>query len=74
MIIEICYADLGQACTVQLGKWQVPFGDEAQAIAFVNRLQQRINAPHRLPQSSAPWQLAEWVSDNTAIKQTAVGA
>lgn len=59
MRIEICPGGPGQPCRVQLGKWQVPFCDEAHAVIFVNLLQQRINAPHRLPGAPDVWQLPE---------------
>ncbi|MCY1446562.1 hypothetical protein D9M71_631420 [compost metagenome] len=33
---------------------KVPFRDRASALAFAVRLQERVEAPHRLPQSPAP--------------------
>lgn len=36
-------------CYVQLDQFRVPFHDEAQARAYLTRLEQRLAAPHMLP-------------------------
>ena len=36
-------------CYVQLDDWRVPFHDERQARDYLARLEQRIAAPHVLP-------------------------
>lgn len=36
-------------CYVQLDEYRVPFADERQAREYLERLHQRIAAPHELP-------------------------
>jgi hypothetical protein len=50
---------------VKLGACDVPFRDRADAGRFVERLQQRLDAPHDLPQSSGHLPVTREVEHHT---------
>ncbi|WP_085717616.1 hypothetical protein [Pseudomonas sp. B28(2017)] len=51
MLIKIEKASTPEGWNVWMNAWCVKFRSYAQAVAFVNRLEDRINAPHPLPVS-----------------------
>ncbi|MFY0732288.1 hypothetical protein [Pseudomonas sp. NFX15] len=51
MLIKIEKASKPEAWNVWMNEWCVEFRSYAQALAFVSRLEGRINAPHHLPAS-----------------------
>ncbi|MCY1455816.1 hypothetical protein D9M71_729800 [compost metagenome] len=51
MLIKIEKASTSEGWNVWIDAWRVEFCSYAQALAFVNRLECRINSPHPLPVS-----------------------
>ena len=51
MLIKIEKASTPEDWNVWMNQWCVKFRSYAQAVAFVNRLEGRINSPHTLPVS-----------------------
>ncbi|PWK35757.1 hypothetical protein C7534_11699 [Pseudomonas sp. OV226] len=51
MLIKIEKASTPEGWNVWMNEWCVKFHSYAQALAFVNRLEGRINASHTLPVS-----------------------
>ncbi|PBJ20534.1 MULTISPECIES: hypothetical protein [Pseudomonas] len=53
MLIKIEKASKPEGWNVWMNTWCVEFRSYAEALAFVSRLEARINAPHPLPGSTA---------------------
>ncbi|MCU1752300.1 hypothetical protein [Pseudomonas sp. 6D_7.1_Bac1] len=51
MLIRIEEAGTTEGWVVQMDAWCVKFRSYAEALAFVKRLEDRLNAPHPLPVS-----------------------
>lgn len=52
MLIKIEKANSNIGCYVILDSWRITFRSYGEAIAFVERLTERVNAPHALPKIS----------------------
>lgn len=53
MEIEIATAERSSGCLVRLGEYELSFKTRSAAEAFAKQLQERVNAPHQLPERSS---------------------
>jgi hypothetical protein len=56
MLIKIVEADTNTGWFVVLDAWRIRFRSYIEAEAFVEKLTERINAPHPLPEYSEPFE------------------
>ena len=52
MVIRIATVERSSSSLVRLGEYELSFKTRAEAEAFAKQLQERVNAPHPLPERS----------------------